>query len=41
MGTKQSEISRIEGARQNISIEKLSRFADAVGAKLDIRLDPV
>ena len=41
MGTKQSEISRIEGARQNISIEKLSRFADAVGTKLDIRLDPV
>ena len=40
MGTKQSEISRIEGAR-NISIEKLSRFADAVGTKLDIRLDPV
>ena len=39
MGTKQS--SRIEGARQNISIEKLARFADAVGAKLDIRLDPV
>ena len=38
---KQSEISRIEGARQNISIEKLSRFADAVGTKLDIRLDPV
>ena len=41
MGTKQSEISRIEGARQDISIEKLARFADAVGAKLDIRLDPI
>lgn len=41
MGTKQSDISRIEGARQNISIEKLARFADAVGTKLDIRLDPV
>lgn len=41
MGIKQSAISRIEGARQNISIEKLVRFADAVGAKLDIRLDPV
>jgi ribosome-binding protein aMBF1 (putative translation factor) len=41
MGTKQSGISRIEGGRQNISIEKLARFADAVGAKLDIRLDPV
>lgn len=41
MGTKQSEVSRIEGGRQNISIEKLARFADAVGTKLDIRLDPV
>lgn len=41
MGSKQSEISRIEGARQNISIKKLASFADAVGAKLDIRLDPV
>jgi ribosome-binding protein aMBF1 (putative translation factor) len=41
MGTKQSEVSRIESGRQNISIEKLARFADAVGAKLDIRLDPV
>jgi hypothetical protein len=35
------ELSRTEGGRQNISIEKLSRFADAVGAKLDIRFDPV
>ena len=41
MGTKQSEIFRIEGARQNISVEKLARFADAVGTKLDIRRDPV
>jgi transcriptional regulator with XRE-family HTH domain len=39
MDIRQSEISRIEGARQNISIEKLSRFADAVGVKLDIQLD--
>ena len=38
MGTKQSEISRIEGARQNISIKKLARFAVAVGTKQDIRL---
>jgi hypothetical protein len=41
MGTKQSEIFRIEGARQNISVGKLARFADAVGTKLDIRRDPV
>ncbi len=41
MGTKQSEVSRIEGARQNISIAKLANYAEAVGAKLDIRLDPV
>ncbi len=41
MGTKQSEVSRIESARQNISIAKLADYAEAVGAKLDIRLDPV
>ena len=41
MGTRQSEVSRIEGARQNISIAKLANYAKAVGAKLDIRLDPV
>lgn len=41
MGTKQSEVSRIEGGRQNITVEKLSQFAEAVGVKLDIRLDPV
>ena len=41
MGTRQSEVSRIEGARQNISIAKLANYAEAVGAKLDIRLDPV
>ena len=41
MGTKQSEVSRIEGARQNISIAKLVDYAEAVGAKLDIRLDPI
>ncbi len=40
MGTKQSEISRIESARQNITISRLARYAQAVGAKLDIRLDP-
>lgn len=38
MGTKQSEISRIEGGRQNISIAKLQSYADAVGAKLDIHI---
>lgn len=38
MGTKQSEISRIEGARQNISLAKLGSYANAVGAKLDISL---
>ena len=37
----QSEVSRIESARQNISIAKLANYAEAVGAKLDIRLDPV
>lgn len=41
MGTRQSEVSRIEGARQNISIAKLANYAEAVGAKLNIRLDPV
>ena len=39
MGTRQSEVSRIESARQNISIAKLSRYAQAVGATLDIRLN--
>ena len=39
MGTRQSEVSRIECARQNISIAKLSRYAQAVGATLDIRLN--
>ena len=39
MGTRQSEVSRIENARQNISIAKLSRYAQAVGATLDIRLN--
>jgi len=38
MGTKQSEVSRIEAARQNISIAKLQSYAQAVGATLDIRL---
>ncbi|MCY3874269.1 MAG: helix-turn-helix transcriptional regulator [Rhodobacteraceae bacterium] len=41
MGTRQSEVSRIEGGRQNVSIAKLANYAEAVGAKLDIRLDPV
>ena len=41
MGTKQSEVSRIESGRQNISIAKLANYAEAVGTKLDIRLDPV
>ena len=40
MQTRQSEISRIEGAHQNISIAKLARYAEAVGARLNIRLDP-
>ena len=40
MGTRQSEISRIESARQNITIAKLASYAQAVGARLDIRLDP-
>jgi ribosome-binding protein aMBF1 (putative translation factor) len=38
MGTKQSEVSRIEGARQNISVAKLTRYATAVGATLNIEL---
>ena len=38
MGTRQSEVSRIESARQNISIAKLGRYAKAVGAILDIQL---
>ncbi len=37
--TTQSEISRIECADQNISIAELVRYAEAVGEKLDIRLD--
>ena len=41
MGTRQSEVSRIEGARQNISIAKLAKYASAVGAKLDIRIEPI
>ena len=41
MGTKQSEVSRIESARQNITISKLADYADAVGTKLDITLEPI
>jgi ribosome-binding protein aMBF1 (putative translation factor) len=40
MGTKQSEVSRIEGARQNVSYAKLRSYAKAVGAKLNISLEP-
>ncbi|MYD77325.1 MAG: helix-turn-helix transcriptional regulator [Gammaproteobacteria bacterium] len=39
MGTSQSEISRIEGARRNVGIAELERYAQAVGARLDIRFD--
>lgn len=38
MGTRQSEVSRIEAGRQNVSIGKLRKYAEAVGAKLEIRL---
>lgn len=38
MGTKQSEVSRIEGARQNVSFAKLLSYSKAVGAKLNISL---
>ncbi len=41
MGTQQSEVSRIEGARQNVTIAKLARYAQAVGTKLEIHLDPI
>ncbi len=40
MGTKQSEVSRIEGARQNVSYAKLRSYAKAAGAKLNISLEP-
>ena len=41
MGTRQSEVSRIESVRQNISIAKLANYAEAVGARASPRLYPV
>jgi len=38
MGTKQSEVSRIEGGRQNISMAKLRRYASALGREVQVAL---
>ena len=37
MGTKQSAISRIESG-QNLSVDKLRQYADALGRKVSIEL---
>lgn len=38
MGTKASEVSRIEAGRQNVSMNKLRKYAKAVGKEVDLRL---
>jgi transcriptional regulator with XRE-family HTH domain len=39
-GIQQSEISRIEGARGNLTVSTLSALAQALGAGLSIRASP-
>ena len=36
IGTKQSNIARIEAGQQNFSIETLEKIADALGSRLEV-----
>ena len=38
--TKQSEISRIENGDQNISLDKLRKIAQAMGAEVQVQIKP-
>lgn len=38
MGTKASEVSRIEAGRQNVSMTKLRKYAAAVGKEVQLQL---
>lgn len=38
MGTKASEVSRIEAGRQNVSMNKLRKYAAAVGKEVQLQL---
>lgn len=38
--TKQSEIARIETGKQNISLDKLRKIAQALGAEVQIEIKP-
>lgn len=40
LGTRQSAIARLEGGRDNITISRLQKIADLLGAELTIRLKP-
>lgn len=37
--TKQSEIARIENGKQNISLDKLKKIAEAMGGTVEIRIE--
>lgn len=39
--TKQSEIARIENGKQNISIDKLKKIAEAMGGTVEIQITSV
>lgn len=39
LGTKQASVSRMESGGYGTSLERYSRYADAVGSKLKITLD--
>ena len=41
MGTDRSNIARIENGRSTVSVSNLRRYAEAVGARLEMRLDPI
>ena len=41
MKTTQSVVARIESGRSSISMSSIQRYADAVGAKLVLKLEPI
>ncbi len=41
MKTTQSVVARIESGRSSVSMSSIQRYADAVGAKLVLKLEPV
>ena len=40
MGTTQSTVARIEGGRATPSLRSVQRYADAVGCRAVVRLEP-